>query len=420
MGVTQHENEKSDVVIIGAGIIGICCALKLVERGLSVTLVDSNAPCEGASFGNAGVISPWSCVPQSVPGLWKKLPKWVIDPEGPIFIRKRYLASFLPWAFKFLQAGKTEKVEQIGDAMMVLSNRSPSHYRELLSGTSELELVKDSYYIFAYKKAEQASFDHFGWQMRKKRNVPLSLINAAELQELEPSISPNFQAAILIHEQARALNPHAIGKALVSKARALGVKFFQSKVKFIQKNENVWATNCGENRYFSDKLVLAAGVWSASLLRPFGYELPLQAERGYHLLCQNPGITINHSIMDVEHMCVASQMESGIRIAGTAEFAGIDAKPDHRRAFVFKKALKNLFPLINIEHAEPWMGRRPTFPDSLPCIGPVSNLNGLFAAFGHSHYGLGQAPNTGQIIADCILGKKSGVDMSPYRIDRFK
>jgi len=420
MGTTQHENEKKDVVIIGAGIIGVCCALKLVQRGLSVILVDSNAPCEGASFGNAGVISPWSCVPQSVPGLWKKLPKWVIDPEGPIFIRKRYLASFLPWALKFLQAGKTEKVEQIGDAMMVLSDRSPSHYRELLSGTSELELVKDSYYIFAYKKAEQASLDHFGWQMRKKRNVPLSLINAAELKELEPSISPDFRAAIMIHEQARALNPHAIGKALVSKARALGVKFFQSKVKFIQKDENVWVINCGEDRYFSDKLVLAAGVWSASLLRPFGYDLPLQAERGYHLLCQNPGITINHSIMDVEHMCVASQMESGIRIAGTAEFAGIDAKPDHRRAFVFKKALKNLFPFINVENAEPWMGRRPTFPDSLPCIGPVPNQKGLFAAFGHSHYGLGQAPNTGQIIADCIMDKKSSVNMAPYRIDRFK
>jgi D-amino-acid dehydrogenase len=348
------------------------------------------------------------------------VPKWVIDPEGPIFIRKRYLASFLPWALKFLQAGKVEKVEKIGDAMMVLSDRSPSHYRELLSGTSELELVKDSYYIFAYKKAEQASFDHFGWQMRKKRKVPLSLINAEQLQELEPYISKKFEAAILIHEQARALNPHAIGKALVSKARALGVKFFQSKVKFIQKEDNVWVTNCAENKYFSGKLVLAAGVWSASLLRPFGYDLPLQAERGYHLLCQNPEITINHSIMDVEHMCVASQMESGIRIAGTAEFAGIEAKPDHRRAFVFKKALKNLFPSINVDHAEPWMGRRPTFPDSLPCIGPVPNLKGLFAAFGHSHYGLGQAPNTGQIVADCIMGKKSGVDMKPYRIDRFK
>ena len=420
MGVTQQENEKNHVVIIGAGIIGVCCALKLVERGLSVILVDSNVPCGGASFGNAGVISPWSCVPQSVPGLWKKVPKWVIDPEGPIFIRKRYLASFLPWALKFLQAGNVEKVEKIGDAMMVLSERSPSHYRELLSGTSELELVKDSYYIFAYKKAEQASFDHFGWQMRKKRKVPLSLINAEQLQELEPYISKKFEAAILLHEQARALSPHGIGKAFVSKARALGVKFFQSKVKFIQKEDNVWVTNCAENKYFSGKLVLAAGVWSASLLRPFGYDLPLQAERGYHLLCQNPEIIINHSIMDVEHMCVASQMKSGIRIAGTAEFAGIEAKPDHRRAFVFKKALKNLFPSINVDHAEPWMGRRPTFPDSLPCIGPVPNLKGLFAAFGHSHYGLGQAPNTGQIVADCIMGNKSGVDMKPYRIDRFK
>ena len=118
MGFSRNV-KKSDVVIVGAGIIGVCCALKLAERGLSVVLVDREAPCEGASFGNAGVISPWSCVPQSVPGLWKKLPRWVIDPEGPIFIRKRYLASFLPWALKFLQAGKAEKVERIGDAMMV-------------------------------------------------------------------------------------------------------------------------------------------------------------------------------------------------------------------------------------------------------------------------------------------------------------
>ena len=168
-----------------------------------------------------------------------------------------------------------------------------------------------------------------------------SLINAGQLQELEPYISKKFQAAILIHEQARALNPHAIGKALVSKAKALGVQFIQTKVKSIQTHKNIWVTNCEENKYFSDKLVLSAGVWSAALLKPFGYYLPLQAERGYHLLCTNPNIAINHSIMDVENMCVASQMKSGVRIAGTAEFAGIEAKPDHRRAFIFRKALKN-------------------------------------------------------------------------------
>jgi D-amino-acid dehydrogenase len=146
----------------------------------------------------------------------------------------------------------------------------------------------------------------------------------------------------------------------------------------------------------------------------------MEAERGYHLRCQNPGITINNSIMDVEHMCVASQMDNGIRVAGTAEFAGIEAPPDHRRALKFKKTLKNLFPDINTEQATPWMGRRPTLPDSLPCIGPVRNLENLFCAFGHSHYGLSQAPVTGQIIADCLTDRDPNFDISPYSIDRFQ
>ena len=119
-------------------------------------------------------------------------------------------------------------------------------------------------------------------------------------------------------------------------------------------------------------------------------------------------------------MCVASQMDAGVRIAGTAEFAGIEPPPDNRRAFVFKKMVKNAFPKINTEEVEPWMGRRPTFPDSLPCIGPVNGLKNIFAAFGHSHYGLSQAPATGQIIADCITGKESEIELAPYRIDRFR
>ena len=412
---------KADVIVIGAGIVGVCCALKLAERGLKVVVVDRQPPCEGASFGNAGVISPWSCVPQSVPGLWRKIPKWAIDPEGPIFIRKRHIASFMPWAMRFLAAGKAEKVDQIGDAMMCLSRHSPSHYRDMLEDTAALELVVDSTYVFIYKEAEQANLDHFGWQMRLKRDVPISLIGAAELQHREPDISPAFQAAILIHEQARALNPSAIGKAIAKKATDLGVQFIQTEIKALQKDGDGWETLCADGKkYTARKAVLAAGVWSASLLRPFGYKLPLQAERGYHLLCRNPGVTINHSIMDVEHMCVASQMEAGVRVAGTAEFAGIEPPPDNRRAFIFKKMLKNVFPNINTEQTEPWMGRRPTFPDSLPCIGPVKDLKHLFVAFGHSHYGLGQAPTTSQIIADCVTGQKAKLDIRPYRIDRFK
>lgn len=412
--------KKSDVTIIGAGIIGVSCALQLAERGLSVTVIDRQPPCEGASFGNAGVISPWSCVPQSVPGLWRRIPKWLIDPEGPIFIRKGYAASFLPWALRFLAAGAADKVDNIGDSMMALSRNSPSHYRKLLSDRAEVDLIRDSVYVFAYKKAEQANLDHFGWKMRRQRDVPLSLISAGELKEREPDISDAYQAAVLIHEQARALNPSALGKAVAKKAKAYGVRFVQADTKALTSDAGGWLVECQDSNFRAVNIVLAAGVWSASLLRPFGYRLPLEAERGYHLLCRDPGVTINNSLMDIEHMCVASQMQAGIRIAGTAEFAGIEADADNRRAFIFKKALKNLFPAINLEQAEPWMGRRPTFPDSLPCIGPVEGVDGLFAAFGHGHFGLSQAPTTGRIIADCLTGTTPDIDLTPYRTDRFK
>ena len=415
----QGDQNRDDVVVIGAGIVGVCCALQLAERGLSVTVIDRKPPCEETSFGNAGVISPWTCVPQSVPGLWRKLPKWLLDPQGPVFIRKRHAPVFVPWALKFFAAGRPDRVDGVGDAMMALSRNSPSNYRALLRDTPALELVQDSVYIFVYRQAAQANLDQLGWRMRKMRDVPLSLIGAAELREREPDISPAYEAAILIHEQGRALNPAAIGKAIADKAKALGVRFNLSETRTISRHGDGWTAICGDRQYNARKMVLAAGVWSASLLKPLGFNLPLEAERGYHLLCREPGININNSIMDVEHMCVASQMAAGVRIAGTAEFAGIQAAPDHRRAFVFRKALQSLFPGINTDQAEPWMGRRPTFPDSLPCIGPVAGQDGLFAAFGHSHYGLGQAPTTGRIIADCVTGRKSDINLQPYRTGRF-
>ena len=418
---TKKSDQKTfDVAVIGAGIIGVSCALQLAERGLSVIVIDRHPPCEGASFGNAGVISPWSCVPQSVPGLWRKLPKWLFDPLGPVSIRKRYLLPFIPWAIRFFAAGKANKVDSIGDAMISLSYRSPSNYRALLMGEPEIELIKDSSYIFVYKQSEQANLDHFGWKMRQKRSVPLNVISAGELQEREPDISKVYQAAIMIHEQARALNPSAIGKAIAKKARALGVHFVLAETKALTALAQSWTVHCQDQQYTANKTVLATGVWSASLLRPFGINMPLEAERGYHLLCQDPGININNSIMDVEHMCVASQMVSGVRIAGTAEFAGIEAAPDNRRAFAFKKSLKTMFPSVNTGKVKPWMGQRPTFPDSLPCIGPIEGLNNLYAAFGHSHYGLSQAPKTGQIIADCITNKQVDVDLTPYKTTRFR
>jgi D-amino-acid dehydrogenase len=155
-------------------------------------------------------------------------------------------------------------------------------------------------------------------------------------------------------------------------------------------------------------------------LADFGFTLPLEAERGYHLLLRDPGIDLNNSIMDADGKYVASSMDAGIRIAGTAEFSGLDTAPNYARARRFAKQARQLFPRINCDQPEEWMGARPSFPDSLPCLGEIPGLTGIIAAFGHSHYGLGMAPGTSTIIADCVTGRRPRVDMAPYHIGRFQ
>ena len=409
------------VTIIGAGIVGICTALSLLEKGYAVNIIDRDRPAEGASHGNAGVISPWSWVPQSTPGLWKDIPKWTLDPEGPIALRWGYLFKFMPWVIKFLRAGNIENLPMIGDAMSALNRPNVDLYRRHLDGTGHKDLLRDSLYVHVYKSPTGVNLNQLGWRMRIERDVPLQVVNEGELHEIEPALSPDYKSAVLIKGQARALNPGAIGKALFEKALSMGATYKQLAVKQISPTENgSWRLHTENGEMSADKLVIAAGAWSARLLAPLGIKLPLEAERGYHVVFKDPNITVNNSIMDTEGKFVASSMQAGVRCAGTAEFAGLDAPPDYRRAKVFKRLATNLFPNINVDNGIEWMGTRPSFPDSLPCLGEVVGQPNLFSAFGHSHYGFGMAPNTGRIVAELVSGQTPNIDLQPYRTERFQ
>ena len=408
------------VTVIGAGIVGICTSLSLLEKGHTVDIIDRDPPAEGASHGNAGIVSPWSCVPQSLPGLWKHIPKWTLDPEGPVTIRWGYLPRFLPWAIKFLRAGNLAALPAIADAMRALNRPNVDLYRHHLSGTGQQHLLSDSLYVHVYKDPAGADLGELGWRIREERGVPLRVVNSGELHEIEPALSRDYTSAVVIKGQARALDPGAIGKALAEKAMSMGATFRQTGVDRISPSpEGGWILHTGEGEFGADKLVIAAGAWSARLLQPLGIKVPLEAERGYHLVFRDPGITINNSIMDTEGKFAANSMLAGVRCAGTAEFAGLDAPPDYRRAEVFKRLGRKLFPGLNVDDAEEWMGTRPSFPDSLQCIGEVPGQVNLFSAFGHSHYGFGMAPNTGRIVAELVSGQQPNVDITPYRIDRF-
>ena len=412
---------RIDVAVIGAGIIGVCTALELAERGMKVMIFDPAPVCSKTSYGNAGVISPWTCVPQSMPGLWKQVPRWLIDPEGPVSIRLGYLPKLMPWVLRFLAAGRSERIDPVADGLFRLSRGSVAAYKKRLAGTGQEQLVRDSMYVHVYRNPKAASLDHLGWQLRQARQVPIELIDKHALQEIEPHIADDFEAAILIKQQGRASDPAGIGIALAEKALAKGASHIQTKVHEIHPDQGSGCQLVTDQGVFTaKKIVLAAGVWSCQLLARFGIKLPLEAERGYHLVLRNPGITINHSVMDADQKYVASLMQAGVRVAGTAEFAGLESAPNYARARRFAGQAKKLFPQLNCADPDEWMGSRPSFPDSLPCLGAIPGVKNIIAAFGHSHYGLGMAPATSEIIADCITKNIDHETLLPYSIMRFQ
>lgn len=414
------DDQDCDITVIGAGIIGVCTALSLREKGADVRLIDRDAPGTATSFGNAGVVSPWSCVPQSLPGMWKNIPGWLLDPDGPAVIKPSHVLRFIPWALRFLRAGNMSKVWQTSQAMNALVSPNIEIYRRHLTGTGHEDLLRDSWYVQAFRQASPPSLDSIGWQLRQKINAPIELVDGDQLREIEPDLAPDFTGAVLIKDQARVMAPGRLCEVLAEKLVRMGGHFIRAEIEAISPHpDGGWQIQAKEKNERSATVVVAAGAWSARLLKPLGISVPLEAERGYHVLFKEPGVTLNHSVMDMEAMFVASSMEMGLRSAGTAEFAGLDAPLNKRRSDTIARHTRRMLPGLSNQEPDIWMGPRPSMPDSLPCIGEVPGHPNLLAVFGHSHYGLGMAPMTGQLVASLAVGQKPNTDLTPYRIDRF-
>ncbi len=411
--------QDAQVIVVGGGIVGICSALSLAERGVSVCLVDRDAPGQGASMGNAGVISPFSVVPQSLPGLWKNIPRWLLDPLGPVAVRPAYLPRFLPWALRFLSRGTEAQVRSTSAAMDRLNHDNVHLYRRLLQGTGHEGLVKDSAYVFAYRDGGKARLDTLENDLRRLSGARLDRVDASELRRLEPALSSDYRAAIIMGGQARATSPGMICAALAEKFRGLGGRIEQAEVQALRRTGEGWSVKTASGVMLASQVVLAAGAWSMRLLAPLGLRLPLEAERGYHALFRDPAITLDNSVMDMDMKFVASSMDMGLRAAGTAEFAGLDSPPNPKRFAALKANARRMCPDLRADTVEAWSGIRPSFPDSLPVIGELPGLAGLIGAFGHSHWGFMMGPRTGQIVADLVTGRTPNCDLTPYGAARF-
>ena len=418
--------EKSDsgsgphTTIIGAGVVGVCCGLYLQRYGQRVTIVDPDTPGDGASFGNAGFISPGSCAPVGMPGLMAKVPGMLLDPLGPLFIRWRYLPWIAPWLLRLVAASTPERVEEISQAMRSLYQSAVEDFQPLIRDAKAEHLIRHDGRLEIYKSDASLHKDGGKYDLMRRRDVNYSVIGSGELHELEPALSKDYTCAAFIPESVHTTNPFNLTLALFEHFRSCGGQFVQERAMGFEMGDG------GPSRLITDvgghelgTVVVAAGAYSRSLARQLGSKVPLDTERGYHIMLPEPGITLNHPISAGDHHFAITPMDEGIRLAGTDEFAGLHAPPNYARADALYTSALKMFPGLSDDGAERWMGRRPSMPDSIPVISRSPKHQSVFFAFGHGHLGLTGAAVTGKLIAEMVTGKPHNIGLSPFRVDRF-
>jgi len=408
------------VTVIGAGIVGMATACYLRRDGHDVTVVTEHAPGEYCSFGNAGMLNDAGCVPQPMPGVLWKVPGYLTDPLGPLVVRWSYLLKAMPWLLRFIANANVTQVQHASKAIYSMVRDSVATYEELARWAGAPELVRRSSYLVAYDTEESYRKDALAWKLRAERGVKTENLDAAGIRKLVPQLAPNYLRGVHVLNQGFVRNPERLVKSLAAKFQEEGGTILQRKVLEIETGESgalALVTDAG--RMSVETLVVCGGVHSGELSAKLGEPVPIEAERGYHVTYSDPGLELPLPVHVSDAKVFVTPMEMGTRVAGQAEFAGIYAEPDYRRAEVLETHMKRMFPAARTTDSTRWMGRRPSMPDSLPVIGPSVRQNNVFYGFGHGHMGLCGGAPTGRVIADLVSGRKPAFELSPFRVDRF-
>ena len=412
--------DQSHVVVIGAGVVGLCCASHLQQRGHRVTLVDPRPPGEYCSRGNAGCFSRASCVPLGVPGLWKQVPGWLLDPAGPLHIPLRYGVRIAPWLWRFQRASSMRNVNHAADALHALLNVTLDQWRPLAARAGVPELIVQDGYAFAYESAAAFEGDALGREIRRAHGVAIEVLTGPDIVAFDAALSPHLSHLVLLPEQGHCPNPLRLSRALAARLREEGARFVTGTVNgFETVGGRVTRVRTDTEPIDADAVIVAAGAHSKPLAAQLGNSVPLETERGYHAMLASAGVAPRIPVASGEGKYFVTPMEEGLRIAGTVELAGLDAPPDYRRADALLDKAKRLLPGLTASNVERWMGHRPSLPDSLPVIGRSQRAANAFLAFGHGHVGLTAAAPTGAIVADLVEGRTPFMDVSPFSAARF-
>jgi D-amino-acid dehydrogenase len=409
------------VLVVGAGIVGLCVAWHLARGGAEVTVLDRDGPGEGASSGNAGAISAGSVAPLAMPGVLKQVPGMLLDRKGALHIPARAWPAALPWLWRFVLSAEPRRVREIAEALSLLLHGAEERHREILAAEGALDLLREEGQLYLYRDEAQLAKDDAAWALRREHGLVMRLLDRAGIEALETGISAHYTRGVFLPHQGHSLNPLRQARVIARGVERLGGRLLRGSAKALMtEGRRVLGVMTEAGPIEADEVVVAAGAWSARLLKPLGLHVPLESQRGYHVMLPEPGVTPTRILVPADRKVFITPMEEGLRVAGTVEFGGTEAPPNPARAALLLGDLARVFPQARLEGAKPhWMGHRPCLPDSLPVLGPVRDWAGLWCAFGHGHLGLTGSAPTGALLAAAMLGPKTNADLLPFGVERF-
>lgn len=407
-------------LVIGAGIIGTTIAHDLQRRGRRVVLLDRDAPGRGASFGNMASIAVTEFMPASRPSVWKQIPGWMLDPEGPVRVRPSYMPRLIPWFLRFIAASRPAKLRALEAQGAALCARALDDTMALLRETGLEDQISTEGCLSLYTDEAEFRRDREHIEILERYGFPHEVIDRPTIKALEPELSDRIGMAVRFPQNRSIKDPYKLVLALADRFTGLGGRIEKGDVTGFTRSDRIRDVVLKDGRRLhADEVVICAGAFSAKLAAGLGEPIPLETERGYHTQIMAPGISMKHSIIWPARAFMVTPTAGGIRVGGTVEMAGLDAPPDYRRSKVTVRRAREALPNLTCEDFTEWMGHRPALPDTVPILSASAKTPGLFYATGHGHLGLTYAATTARLMGELISGARPSLDLTPYRINRF-
>ena len=399
-----------EVVVVGAGVVGVATALALQSYGVAVTLIDRGEPGMECSYGNSGAISPGSVAPLALPGILKTVPGMLLDQDGPLSIAWKHFPKAASWLVAFAQSAEPKRVAAAAARLNELYHGAVDAHETLAQRLGVPELFIRQGHLHLYLDAAAAEKDAMGWKLREQYGYQAEQLDRAGIEALEPHAPQGYAHGRYLADHGTILNPLRYVQAMVDAFVRRGGTLVRAEVRALHITPDGWSVKTGEaalDRRRWTQVVVAAGAWAPQLLRPLGMLLPVESQRGYHAQFAGARHLVGRTVVLADKKVFIAPMEGGLRVGGTVEIAGLKAPPNPRRAASIERIAREAFPALAQHQAEHWMGHRPCLPGSVPVVGHIDTIPGLWLAVGHGHLGLTGSLPTAQRIATGMCGPQA-------------